>query len=284
MNVAQADHRTVSLPPYSALTVIADALSRGSVVRLADSMGGEPQGVTPIANDETVVIGPFGVQTRHDIVCSNGALTYGMAPVDFPTLTEAVAASLAAAAGAHLSVVDTAEAIASVAEIIGEGAPDASLQATIGINPAGDDNALTFTAVEFGAGGDEVAIAYVDPETAESPLSVAVVGKQITVSLETDDSEPPEIVSTAADILAAIEAEEAAAALVTVAIDVSDSGSEDDGSGVVTAMESTALEGGAGVGVGVAGRGSRYTDITNGALYLNVGDADEPDWSMLAFD
>ena len=35
-------------------------------------------------------------------------------------------------------------------------------------------------------------------------------------------------------------------------------------------------------GQDVAGPGSRYTDITNAALYLNTGTAAEPAWTQLA--
>lgn len=36
-------------------------------------------------------------------------------------------------------------------------------------------------------------------------------------------------------------------------------------------------------GEGVAGPGSRYTDVTAGALYLNTGTKAEPVWEALAF-
>src|SRR5690606_25217042 len=127
-----------------------------------------------------------------------------------------------------------------VVELYGEGAPAVSAQATATLDPDGDDNALIFTAVAFGEGGNDITITYVDPESEESALSVVVDGNSITVNLETDDSEPPDIVTTAADIITAIEASEAAAALVTVEGDVADADAGDN-IGVVTAMEPTAL-------------------------------------------
>lgn len=169
----------------------------------------------------------------------------------------------------------------SAVELFGDGAPDASALATIGMNPAGDDNALTFTAKTYGAAGNDITISYVDPGVALSALAVTVVGSAIRVSLETDAGSA--IVTTAAEVLAAIEAAAEADALVTVVIDATDTGVADDGSGVVTALSATALEGGTGVGVGTAGIGSRYTDITNGVLYLNTGTAAQPVWAALAF-
>jgi hypothetical protein len=166
-----------------------------------------------------------------------------------------------------------------VVELIGEGAPDASAQAELDVNPTGDDNGLTFTAVAFGASGNAIAVAYVDPETEDAGLAVVVSGDDIVVSLATDENGA--ITSTAADVLAAVEASTAASALVTVAIDAGDTGDGDDGSGVVTAVAADNLADGAGVGVGIAGPGSRYTDVTNAKLYINGGTAAEPDWKIV---
>jgi hypothetical protein len=137
-------------------------------------------------------------------------------------------------------------------ELAGDGVPAASAQAALTTALAGDDNDLVFTAIEFGDAGNDISVAYEVPAEAESPLSVSVVGNAITVSLETDDSDPPEPISTAAEVTAASEGNEAADALVTVA-----NAADNDGSGTVIAMEQTFLEGGDGVGVGTAGKGSR---------------------------
>lgn len=413
--------RTEHLPALHVLTVIAAASGSGIVWR---------EGVrTAIGAGATVTIGPFSVPSVVAIEAAGGGLTYGIALVDFPTSGEAEATAAALIATAKAEAIaaaaddatikaDAAEAaaiaqaaidaaaadwtivgtIGDLCEAIGEGAPDPSVQATLDFNPAGDDNGLTFTAVEYGAAGNAISIEYVDPEAISAALSVAVDGNAITVNLATDtgtastltsnpagddnsliftavDAGPDgdaisieyvdpaandavlsvdvagtaitvnlatngagaitstaadilaeieatpaadalvvvtinaadtgsgddgsgvvtamvlanleggawgAITSTAADILAAIEADEDADALVAVTIMTGDSGSEDDGSGVVTAMAADNLEGGTGVGVGVAGRGSRYTDITTPALYINTGDADEPVWVALA--
>lgn len=268
--LAHNERTTQSLPAFSTLTVVASGA--GSIVRLADSMGGEPQGVTPLIDGQTVIIGPFAIATRHELICAQGALNYTIGPVDFPTLAETVIAAGFPASRPN-----------GVVELFGDGAPVAPVQASLLVNPAGDENGLTYTAVAFGAAGNAISIEYRAQGAALAPLSVSVDGDAIVVLLEMDDSETPAIVSTAADVLAAIEASTEASALVTVAIAASDTGSADDGSGVVTAMAVANLADGAGTGVGVAGKGSRYTDYTTPNFYLNTGTADEPDWVALAF-
>lgn len=161
--------------------------------------------------------------------------------------------------------------------IEGSGAPASGVQASASVNPTGDDNALTFTAVEYGEGGNSLAVKYVDPGAASQSLAVSVSGNIITVSLETDGDSL--IVTTAAEVLAAVAANPAAAALVTASIDTSDSGVADDGSGVVTAMALTTLENGAGTAVGIAAKGCVYRDTATGNLYRNTGTAAAPTWS-----
>jgi hypothetical protein len=73
----------------------------------------------------------------------------------------------------------------------GEGAPEDAARAALTVNPAGDDNSLTFTAVAYGTAGNAITIEYVDPADAEIPLSVDVTGTAIVVTLETDDADAP---------------------------------------------------------------------------------------------
>lgn len=122
-----------------------------------------------------------------------------------------------------------------------DGIIDDGIHATLTVNPAGTNNALVFTAVTGGVGGNSITIEYVDPAAPDAVLSVGVVGTAITVNLATDGGSV--ITTTAAEIIDAIEASGAASALVTVA----NSGS-DDGSGVVAAVALTPLAGGAPTG------------------------------------
>lgn len=172
-----------------------------------------------------------------------------------------------------------AEALTETAALIqsGSGAPVDAVRASLSVNPAGDENALLYTAVAYGVGGNAISIAYTDPGANDAALAVSVFGNQITVSLATGGAGA--ITSTAALVLAAIEASAAASALVTVAIDATDTGEADDGSGVVTAMAQDLLENGAGSLIGSALPGGLYIDTATGSLYRNTGTRAAPVWS-----
>lgn len=253
-SVIDGRNESVHVPAGHQMTVNA-TLGAGRVVSDAGVM-------TAIDAGATETFGPSAVPTFYRLYALDGPLVYAVEPVAFPTLAEARAFGT------------------DLVELSGDGAPDASVQASLDVNPDGDDNGLTITAVTAGEGGDLIQIEYVDPGVVDAALAVSVRDKIITVSLATDSEEAIE--STAADVLAALEASADAAALVGVEIDASDSGSGDDGSGVVTAMARAPLANGAGVGAGVAGIGSRYTDVTNGVLYINTGTKAVPVWGALA--
>lgn len=255
--------QTEHLPAYHVLTIVATEGGSGSVVRLGNKAGEQSLGTTAIPANGSLAVGPFSTPTRHEVICDQGAFTYAVVPADLAPRSNVVLAI---------------DPPAGVVELFGEGAPVAAAQAALSVNPDGDDNALLFTAVEFGAGGNEISIEYVDPGGTTATLGVSVSGKAITVSLGRAANA---INSTAAQVLAAIESHERASELVTVTIDDSDSGDDDDGSGVVTAMAAAFLEGGAGTGVGFAGKGSRYTDYDTPGLYINTGTAAQPAWVEL---
>lgn len=107
--------------------------------------------------------------------------------------------------------------------------------ATLTTALTGANNDLTFTAVTVGSAGNDVTIAYVNPETT-ADLAVTVVDNAITVNLAWAVDA---ITSTALEIESAIEASAAASALVTV-----ETAAENTGAGVVTAMAATHLSGG----------------------------------------
>lgn len=113
--------------------------------------------------------------------------------------------------------------------------------ATLTIDPAGANNAVTWTAIGQYKGvlGNSISIAYVDPSGASQALAVSVAGNAITVSLATDTSSA--ITSTADLIKAAVAAHAVAGLMVSGA----DYGS-DDGSGVVAAAAAAFLSGGEG--------------------------------------
>lgn len=158
------------------------------------------------------------------------------------------------------------------------GAPVNAATATANVNPAGDDNGLTFTAKSYGAAGNGITIRYADPGGTTASLAVSVVGQAITVSLARAASA---ITSTAAQVKTAIDADPAASALVSVAIMTSDTGSADDGSGVVTAMAQAALASGAGSLIGSVLPGCLCIDTTNADVYRNDGTTAAPVWVKL---
>ncbi len=118
-----------------------------------------------------------------------------------------------------------------------------SAQAVLSTALTGNNNDIDYTAVPYGAKGNDISIAYVDPEAADAELSVSVTGSDtegwlITVNLATDELEA---ITTTADLLKAALDTADVSALVTYADKAAN-----DGSGVVTALASTPLAGGAG--------------------------------------
>ncbi|MBU1740486.1 MAG: flagellar hook-basal body complex protein, partial [Proteobacteria bacterium] len=99
----------------------------------------------------------------------------------------------------------------------------------------GADNDLTFTAVNYGGEGQNITLAYLDPGAPNQALAVSVTGDAITTSLATDAGGV--ITSTAAQVLAALNGDPAAAALVTTTL------ASPTGGGLVPAMAATNLAG-----------------------------------------
>jgi phage tail sheath protein FI len=113
----------------------------------------------------------------------------------------------------------------------------AVVQALLKTGVAASNNGLTFTAVGIGSLGNDVTVTLMDPLANSQTLSVVVTDKNIVVNLAT--SNVAAITSTAAAILAAVNANTAAAALVIVSATGSSTGAA-----VVTAVARTALSGG----------------------------------------
>lgn len=100
----------------------------------------------------------------------------------------------------------------------------------------GANNDVTLTAKAVGAEGNDISLTLVDPGGVSATLGVVVTGKDIVVNLGRATS----AIDTTGDLLkAAIEASEAANALVTIADKAGN-----DGSGLVTALTKTYLTGG----------------------------------------
>jgi phage tail sheath protein FI len=126
----------------------------------------------------------------------------------------------------------------SVIGIVGT-APSAKpdVKATLLTGTVSLNNSLTFTSKKIGSLGNAISIAFVNPGTVSSPISVSVVGDAITVSLATGANSA--ITSTAANVKTAIDGSAAAAALVSVA-----NTQTSTGVGVVDALAAAKLTGG----------------------------------------
>jgi hypothetical protein len=226
--------------------------------------------ITATAGSTTAHIRDVVDQTVGAVLTSGNSATFG--PYLSPRL-------FSASESATVATAEHADALAALL-LSGAGAPDDAVRATAGVNPTGDDNALTFTARAYGASGNGITIAYVDPGAISQSLAVSVNDQNVTVSLATNGGGT--ITSTAADVLAAINASGPASALMTVAINTADTGTGDDGSGVVTAMARAAFTSGAGTGIGRIKPGGLYIDTENGNVYRNSGTLAAPAWTQLA--
>lgn len=108
--------------------------------------------------------------------------------------------------------------------------------ATLDTGIVGNNNALTWTSRIPGADGNDITVAIVVAGTGTA-LTVGVVGDAITVNSATNGGGAA--TSTAAQVLAAVEASGAADALVTI-----EHKGASTGAGVVTALGATHLAGG----------------------------------------
>lgn len=119
-----------------------------------------------------------------------------------------------------------------VATVLG-GLPLASYTTAL----VGADNDMTFTAKVGGTGGNAITVALVDPGGNNAALAVTVSELAISVSLATGPAGA--ITSTAAQVVAALNADATAKMLITAAVKVGDAGT-----GVVTALGAANLTGG----------------------------------------
>lgn len=109
--------------------------------------------------------------------------------------------------------------------------------ATLTTNLTGSNNDLVFSSVVKAESADDITVKYTDPYNPNQALNISISGNDINVLLATDSSGA--IITTAAQIITAIQASTEASILVTVA-NVTGS----DGSGIVKSMAKTNLAGG----------------------------------------
>lgn len=134
-----------------------------------------------------------------------------------------------------------------------------SVAATKTLEPVGEDNDLTITAVSVGIAGNAIKVELRDPAGNSKALAVSIEGTTIVASLATDGTGA--ITSTAAEVRDAINAHLLAKQLVVASLPGTQTGA-----GVVTAIAATALAGGtAGTALGAEGVLLNDVDVTYGA-------------------
>jgi hypothetical protein len=146
-------------------------------------------------------------------------------------------------------------------------APVNAVAATLTTSLDGDDNDLVYTARTKGAAGENIKIKYTDPNKATEACVATLTGSGtatdpyvIDVTLKHDGND---ITATAANVKAAIEANDDADKLVEI-----DNANDDDGTGTVTAMPATALDNGE--DGTVAGEGRMVQK--SGVIYFTTAD------------
>lgn len=146
----------------------------------------------------------------------------------------------------------------------------AGVFATLTTAMAGTNNDLKLTARYAGATGNAISIVLVDPPGNNVPLSVAVVGTVITVTLATNGSSV--ITSTANQVIALLNADAAASALL-----IATNPPADTGASVVTALASTPLAGGSGSNVfrTLNGGYPKFIRVLDKVLVLNGKNGDK---------
>jgi hypothetical protein len=98
------------------LTIIADAVSNGSVRRLAASGSSTTYAAADIAASTTTVIGPFPTARQYEILSSEGELTYSITESDTsPRTSENLADEISDETGTGAAVFGTAPTLAAPA-------------------------------------------------------------------------------------------------------------------------------------------------------------------------
>jgi len=118
----------------------------------------------------------------------------------------------------------------------------AAVKAALDTGVVADNNAITFTAVAAGSDGNVIKVQLLDPAGNSKALAVSISADTIVVSLAT--SAAGAITSTAAEVIAAVNAHLYAKTLLVAA-----NKGASTGAGVVAAVAATALAGGANANV-----------------------------------
>lgn len=162
-----------------------------------------------------------------------------------------------------------------VRSLAGNGAPVDSAIASKAFTFAGSNNDLTFTAVAAGPDGNNLRVAITQATGISQAIAVTVdtsAGWLGTIVLGTDGSGNP-LTTTAAQAKTAWDA--------SAAVNTATLAYEGTGAGNIAVASVANFTGGAGTGTNSAGKGSQYTDYTNGKLYINGGTKAAPVWKIV---
>jgi hypothetical protein len=120
--------KSLELPAFQALTIVADAVTTGSIVRVADVAGsGVQYGVESIAASSTTVIGPFSSPRRYLLTTDTGAFSVTIRDADATASSAGLAASLADETGTGKAMFNDSPVVETFLEVSPvESAPDAS--------------------------------------------------------------------------------------------------------------------------------------------------------------
>lgn len=164
-----------------------------------------------------------------------------------------------AAAGVDIPVagITTQDTLASVVRLVN----GIETRASVATGVVGNNNAIRWTSKVPGEAGNLVAVVLQDPGGNNQPLSVSVSGSVVTVSLATDGAGA--ITSTAADVIAAVNVDGVASALVNGANE-----GASDGSGVVAVVAETHLANGAGTPTGLDDQVSNASIPSDGNVQI----------------
>ncbi len=155
---------------------------------------------------------------------------------------------------------------------IADNAPVNAVASTLTTELDGDNNDLVFTAKTKGESGDNITITYVAPDDDKESESVVVNGTDIVVTLR----RATDTLSTATQVKTAIEANDDAKALVTIANALGN-----NGEGNVTAMAKAPLSNGAD-GTVVPSAGIWYMDTSNIYITTAANTVADANWKKVA--
>jgi flagellin len=172
----------------------------------------------------------ISVNTTVTTAATKGELRYNDG-----TLSSAVTLEVAGSKGNQVLFLGGSSTVGNIRDAVNAVSDVTGVEATLraGAVIGGSGGSVKFTDARPEGTAGTISVVFADPGAASSPLSIGVAGNVITVNLATDGGGA--ITSTAADVVAAIQGDTSASALVNVKVETA---------GVVAAQASTNLTAG----------------------------------------